>query len=742
MTNLDVAVRAKFVNQMASGAKAAEKDIAGVKAAAAALGKGQAAEKLAAGLAKADAKAKTTKRDIIDLRRETDRLGRTRSSGRAAQDLGEIGRAARTARRDVAALARELAKARAAGTHRGAAAPERGRSGRALGDIGPGAGAAVGALGMRALAPFGAAYAAKKAFDQAVDWNSAWAEVKKKVNDAGEPEFAALEKTVRRLSFDLGVGRVELAGLVAEAGAAGIVYGDLEKFMVLTGKAAVGWDMMPREASEKLAYTKAAMGYTIDQMDVLANKINALGDNSAAKEADILEMFLRVGSAAREAGVDTDSTLALLTAVRSGGMQPEVTARWFGALTGGLRTAEIAPKRVQKGLGLLGLSAKKVAKGMKTDAIGTLLDLFDRLEKSPKAVEAATEIFGREWWDETMRAKGGIAEIRKQLEFIRDPKNYQGSLEKTFAVQTGTARNHVAKFQEIVSRVGETLASWTLGPFNAGIDAAISKMDDLQSRASWWSRWSTAEEARLKAKGEMPPVQTDEVQGPPMAPPGVDDAPDWIKRIRRAVYGDERTADVVIGEWLFGKPGQREKQTKEAEEAGWAAGQKEKGARIRRRLEERFSIEKRLSNPDTADKADLADRAEAIDESLRKALGSAELGPVARSEMEAYVEALTAEGTRATAEAQRIAAELTRILSITARPAIDVPLPRAAPGGASSGAPTPPLPRPSPGRQSSVIHQHIYSSDPGRAARLAQREQDRAIRSTRAGALHDIGSWA
>ncbi len=675
MTNLDVSIRAKFLNQFGPGAKAAEKDLAAVKRAANDLGKGQTTEKLSTGLAKADTKARATKRAVAELKRETDRLGQTRSSDRVAKDIGEIGRAARSSQRDVSALARELAKTRAGGVGRAGATPEKARvGGRGLGvgEIGPGAGAAVGMLGMRAVAPFGAAYLAKKTFDQAVDWDSAWAEVKKKVNDADEPKFETLEKTVRRLSFELGVGRVELAGLVAEAGAAGIAYGDLERFMVLTGKAAVGWDMTPREASEKLAYTKAAMGYTIDQMDVLANKINALGDNSAAKESDILEMFLRVGAAAREAGVDTDSTLAILTGVRSGGMQPEVVSRWFGALTGGLRTAEQQPKRVQKGLEMLGLTAKGVARGMKTDGVATLLDLFERLEKSPKAVEAATSIFGREWWDETMRAKGGLAEIRKQLAFIHDPKNYQGSLEKTFGVQAGTARNHVAKFQEIVSRVGESLASWTLAPFNAGIDAAIAKMADLQSRASWWSRWSAEEEARLKARGDLQPPGGD-VQGRP--PPGQDAAPEWIKRIRRGVYGDDRTADVVIGEWLFGKPGQKDAQTKAAEEAGWEAAQAEKRGRIRAMIDQRQRLEKMIGNPAFPDQEGMITRASAIDENLRKALGSAELGPVARAVMEAYVQALTTEGEKAPAEARRIAEELAQILSITARPSIDVALP-------------------------------------------------------------------
>ena len=45
-------------------------------------------------------------------------------------------------------------------------------------------------------------------------------------------------------------------------------------------------------------------------------------------------------------------------------------------------------------------------------------------------------------------------------------------------------------------------------------------------------------------------------------------------------------------------------------------------------------------------------------------------------------------------------------------------------------------------RQSSVIHQHIYGGDAARVARLAQREQERTIRSARAGSLHDVGSWS
>uniref|UniRef100_UPI003138D66D hypothetical protein n=1 Tax=Azorhizobium sp. AG788 TaxID=2183897 RepID=UPI003138D66D len=80
------------------------------------------------------------------------------------------------------------------------------------------------------------------------------------------------------------------------------------------------------------------------------------------------------------------------------------------------------------------------------------------------------------------------------------------------------------------------------------------------------------------------------------------------------------------------------------------------------------------------------------------------------------------------------------ILSITATPTI------APAGAAGAAAPAGGGAAATPGRQSSLgsttINQHITGSDPHAIARAAQREQDRAIRQARAGALHDIGAWA
>jgi TP901 family phage tail tape measure protein len=316
---------------------------------------------------------------------------------------------------------------------------------------------------------------------QSISFEKAFAQVRKKVDAPDEAAFQQIEKTINRIAAEYGLARGQVAELVAEAGAAGIAFEGLERFMRLTAKAAVAWDMSAPEASQKLAEIKAGTQMTIAEIEQLANKINGLGDNSAAKERDIVEMFGRAGAAAKAAGVNFDVSLAALTAVRSTGLQPEIASRWFSAFTGGLATIEEGTKKAKEGLKLLGLDSKKVADGMKRDALGTMLDIFDRLQKSPEAATAAIKIFGKEWWDETSRATQAIPELRKQLEFLRSGK-WGGSLDKTLGIELATTANHLERLKALASEIGDRMGRWALPPINNAIDGLIKKFDELRER--------------------------------------------------------------------------------------------------------------------------------------------------------------------------------------------------------------------------------------------------------------------
>lgn len=365
---------------------------------------------------------------------------------------------------------------------------------------------------------------------QSITFEKAMAQVRKKVDAPDEAGFQQLEKTINQIAAEYGLARAQVAELVAEAGAAGIAFADLERFMRMTAKAAVAWDMSAPEAAQKLAEIKAGTQMTIAEMEILANKINGLGDNSAAKERDIVEMFQRAGAAAKAAGVNFDVSLAALTAVRSTGLQPEIAARWFGAFTGGLRTIEEGTDKAKAGLQLLGLDAKTVAEGMKRDALGTILDIFDRLQKSPEAATAAIKIFGKEWWDETSRAAQALPELKKQLEFLKSGK-WQGSLDKTLGIELATTANHLERFKALVSEIGDRMGRWALPPLNAAIDGLIKKYDELQERLANKPKSGDASENPQWAEGQDP-----------------SEAPD-VKAVKKAI-GDGAAA---VDEFVFGK---------------------------------------------------------------------------------------------------------------------------------------------------------------------------------------------
>ncbi len=357
-------------------------------------------------------------------------------------------------------------------------------------------------IGSGALKAAGGIYVARAALratvGEAIGFEKAWAEVVKKVNDAPSVEaMQQLQRSVAKTAIDLGLPRAGLAEMTAEAGAAGIAFGDLERYVRLAAKASVGWDITPREAAQKLAEIKSAGQLTIAEMDVLADKINALGDNSAAKEADIVEMFQRAAAAAKQSGSGTDTTLAALTALRSGGMQPEVAARFYGAFVSKLRTAT-DEGGVGDALKEIGLNGKKVAQAMARDADAAISDVLTRLSKHADPVQVAKDLMGEEWWDELARFAGGsMAEFAKQREFLRNSANYKGSLDKGLNARLATTANHLERLKALSGDVGDRLGRWALPGINRAIEATIKQMDELDRRQS-------LADAEARARGQDP----------------------------------------------------------------------------------------------------------------------------------------------------------------------------------------------------------------------------------------------
>lgn len=453
------------------GAKQAKADLKGVKDAAKSLDGAKGGQRISRDFLNLASSSKTATRNIRDTKTATDALGRSTGAKKLGRDLDEVGRKAARAKRELAQL--KTQERRAAGRD-----AEKGGGGSTL--FAGTRGLVGGYLGIQ-----GARMAAGATVGKSISFEKAMAEVRKKVDGMDDPAaFAQMGEAVSKWAIAYGRAREEVAALVAEAGAGGVSLKDMPEFVRINLAAATAWDATADKTSNALAKIRAATQWTNPQLEEFVDKVNALADAGSAKEMDVVDMFQRAGAAAKAAGVEFDTSLAFLTAMNNVAIAPEVAARGFNAFASTLRTASDQQDRVDEGLKMIGLSAKKVEKGMKADARGTMLDVLDRIEKSADKAKVAIKIFGKEWWDEVARAGQAMPEIRKNLDIVNDPKRWQGSAQGNLNIQLATTDNHLKRLSALTSEVGDKLGRWALPAINEGIEKIIAGMDALEKRAA------------------------------------------------------------------------------------------------------------------------------------------------------------------------------------------------------------------------------------------------------------------
>lgn len=361
--------------------------------------------------------------------------------------------------------------------------------------VGAGGAVALGAaVGATAAAGVGAAVMATK---EAIDREKAFAEIQKKVNlDAGE-SWDMLDRRVRKVSTTLGIGYDKSAAIFAQGGQGNVAYRDLEGFAMLGAKVATAWDIGAKEAAQMLTEVKAQTNWTIPQLQTFGDKVNFLGDISAAAEKDVGAMWQRASAGAKAAGVSYDDAMVAMTALRGVGMQDEVASRFFGQFSSTLRRATTLTKDAQGAFKELGLSAQQVETGMQTNAMGTMIDFLDRLSRAKNPVKIANAVGGGQWFDEILRFKEALAELLRLREALAKG-GFAGSLDKALEIDLGTTQAKFNKLKESIVDIAATAAKPIVLPWLSDIadkwSAAAERFRSAQQR-------SEESRAAVKPKG-------------------------------------------------------------------------------------------------------------------------------------------------------------------------------------------------------------------------------------------------
>lgn len=162
----------------------------------------------------------------------------------------------------------------------------------------------------------------------AIDWESAFAGVRKTVDDT-EQGYAALEQELRDLAEVLPASQAEIAGVAEAAGQLGVQRENITEFTRVMIDLGESTNLSAEEAATGLARFANVMGTSLADVDRLGSVIVGLGNNFATTEREILEMSSRLSGAGRQANLTEGDVMGIATALSSVGIEAEAGGTAF-----------------------------------------------------------------------------------------------------------------------------------------------------------------------------------------------------------------------------------------------------------------------------------------------------------------------------------------------------------------------------------------------------------------------------
>lgn len=338
---------------------------------------------------------------------------------------------------------------------------------------------------------------------EAMKFETAMAGVKK-VADGTDEQYAKLSDELKKMGAELGISAAEMAELAAAGGQLGIPIEKLSEFTAIASKMSVAFGLSAEEAGNAAATIANVFQIPIGEVEKLGDAINVLGNNTAAREKDIVAAMARIGGTAKQFGLAADEAAALADAFIALGKPPEVAATAINALLQKLQTAQSQGKGFQDALQSIGTSADEMAANIAANPQQALTEFLHKLEGLDKQSRALTlsQLFGTEYSDDIALLVGSLGEYEKALGLVADKGQVVGAMQKEVANAMSTSEAQINKAkQEIINvaiEVGEkllplvSLLASTAGSVASAIGAITEEFPALTQLAALFAAGAVA----------------------------------------------------------------------------------------------------------------------------------------------------------------------------------------------------------------------------------------------------------
>nr|DAS37668.1 MAG TPA: minor tail protein [Caudoviricetes sp.] len=157
----------------------------------------------------------------------------------------------------------------------------------------------------------------------AIDYESAFAGVKKTVDETATVSYQKLSDGIRQMAKELPASAVEIANVAEVAGQLGIKAEDILTFSRTMIDMGESTNLSAEEAATAIAKIANILGLTSDEYGRFGASVVDLGNNFATTEKDIVEMTNRLAAGGKLAGLTAPEILGLATAMSSVGIEAE-----------------------------------------------------------------------------------------------------------------------------------------------------------------------------------------------------------------------------------------------------------------------------------------------------------------------------------------------------------------------------------------------------------------------------------
>lgn len=264
--------------------------------------------------------------------------------------------------------------------------------------------------------------------------------------------YSDMENYIQRLSMDIPRTTEQLTTMSAALGQSGKDVTEQTKTGILrdTAVAATAMDLDDQTAGDYMAKWEASftkrdadgnkVNYSHDDVMRLMNQINYLGANNATTAAEIASSVNKSASIGQLAGVDPSTTAAIATAMQATGVDTERTGTTISRIYTNISKGSSATKAQKEMWEELGFTAEGVAKSMQKDGTGTLMKVFGAVNQLPdeRKIAALNTLFNQWAVEGSAKVTNNLDLLMKTLSEVGDEAAYANSMEREFAINTGT----------------------------------------------------------------------------------------------------------------------------------------------------------------------------------------------------------------------------------------------------------------------------------------------------------------